>query len=107
MAVTPVTPIALITSIVAVGGTAVQVATGGINGGFITNPSNPTDQGVSPAEPLYISPVSTTPGSAPGAGNGTTFVIYPGQTYTFTPGQTTQTWVNAATTGHKFSGVIY
>jgi hypothetical protein len=83
------------------------VATGGINGGYLTNPTLYTDQGISVAEPLYISPVSSTPGSAPGAGNGTTFVLYPGQTFPFIPGQVTAIWVNAATSGHKFSGVVY
>lgn len=107
MAVTPVTPIALIVSEVTTGGTPVQVVAAGPNGGFITNPANATDQGIVTAEPLYISPVSTTPGSAPGAANGTTFVLMPGQTWTLIPGQTTGTWVNAASSGHQFSGISY
>lgn len=101
-----VTPTALLTSTIAVGGTPVQVAPGNVNGGFITNPLTDADQGVT-AEPLYVSPVSTTPGSSPGSANGVTFALAPGQTWTLIPGQTTPTFVNAATTGHKFSGVTY
>lgn len=107
MATTPVTPLPLIVSEITTGGTAVQVVPSLPNGGFITNPSSNTDQGIVTAEPLYVSPVSTTPGSTPGDGNGTVFVLYPGQTYTIIPGQTTGTYVNAATSGHKFSGVYY
>lgn len=107
MAATPVTPIALISSTITTGGTPVQVAPGNVNGGFITNPSSASDQGIGGAEPLYVSCVVANPGSAPGAGNGTTFVLYPGQTWTMIPGQTTQTWVNAATNGHNFSGTYY
>lgn len=107
MAVDPVTPVALLTSIIAAGGTAVQVVPPAPNGGFITNPATNTDQGIVTAEPLYISPVSAAPGSVPGDGNGTTFVLYPGQNYDIIAGQTTPTFVNAATPGHKFSGVYY
>lgn len=107
MAVDPVTPVALLTSVVTTGGTAVQVAPGNVNGGFITNPVDAADQGIPTAEPLFVSPVSATPGSASGDGNGVTFVLYPGQSWPLIAGQTTQTWVNAATSGHKFSGVTY
>lgn len=102
-----VTPQALVASVIAVGGTPVLVVPPNPNGGFITNPASPTDQGLSVAEPLYITPVGNSPGSAPGAGNGTTFVLYPGQTWTIIPGQTTATWVNAGSSGHKFSGVLF
>lgn len=107
MAVEPVTPQALLTSVVATGGTPVQVASGGVNGGFITNPVSEVDQDIVTAEPLYVTCVGSAPGSAPGDGNGTTFVLYPGQTWTMIPGQTTATYVNAATSGHKFSGIFY
>lgn len=107
MAVDAVTPVALLTSEVTTGGTPVQVAPGGINGGFITNPSTNTDQGIVTAEPLYVTCVGTSPGSAPGDANGTTFMLYPGGSWNMIAGQTTATWVNAATSGHKFSGVYY
>lgn len=102
-----VTPVALLVSQVTTGNTPVQIAPGGVNGGFITNPSSADDQGIVSTEPLYISAVISTPGSALGSGNGTVFTLYPGQTWTMIPGQTTQTWVNAATSGHKFSGIYY
>lgn len=107
MAIDAVTPQALLTSVIAVGGTPIQIAPGDIAGGFVMNPASEVDQDIPTAEVLYITSVGTTPGDAPGDGNGTTFALYPGQTYEMIPGQTTQTWVNAATTGHKFSGIYY
>lgn len=107
MAIDAVAPQALLVSVVTTGGTPVQIAPGGVAGGFIMNPSSAADQGIVTAEVLYITSVGTTPGSTPGDGNGTTFALYPGQTYDLIAGQTTQTWVNAATDGHKFSGVYY
>jgi len=91
---------------IAVGGTSVEVFPGGINGGLIQNPLADADQGVT-AEVLYIDPTGTIPGSAPGAGNGTCFVLQPGQFWPAIPDQTTPTRANAATTGHKFSGVMW
>lgn len=107
MAAVPVTPLALTVSVVTTGGTPVAVVPAAPNGGFITNPSNATDQGLGSAEVLYISPVSMTPGAAPGAANGSTFALYPGQTWTIIAGQTTPTYVNSASSGHKFSGVYW
>jgi hypothetical protein len=86
------------------GGTSVQVFPGNIAGGLIQNPLSNADQGVT-AENLYIDPTGINPGSAPGAGNGTCFVLQPGQTWSVIPNQSTPTRANAATTGHKFSGV--
>jgi len=105
MAATPVTPTAGLVSTVAVGGVAVEAVGTAPNGGFITNPASNTDQGIAPgaAEPLYVDPV----GAAGLAGNGTTFALAPGQTWEIIPGQTTPTTVNAVTTGHKFSVVVY
>ena len=90
-------------SVVTVGGTPVTVANGGQNGGIITNPLLATDQGIASTEPLYINPVT----AAGLAGNGTTFALQPGQSWEFIAGQTTPTSVNAVTSGHKFSVVIY
>jgi hypothetical protein len=106
MAATPVTPVPGSASIVAAGGVAVVAVPGGPNGGFITNPYDAADQGISSAEPLYVDPVGT-PGAGPGNGNGTTFVLYPGQSWPLIPGQTTVTRVNAQTSGHKFSVVYF
>lgn len=103
MAATPVTPVAGLTSVVAVGGTPVIAAGPNPNGGFITNPASATDQGLSAPEPLYIDPV----GAAGLAGNGTTFALAPGATWELIAGQTTQTSVNAVSNGHKFSVTTY
>ena len=99
-----VTPVPGINSIVATGGTAVVAVPANPNGGIITNPYTATDQGGIPlAEPLYVNPV----GTAGTVGNGTTFRLEPGQSWEIIAGQTTQTTVNAATSGHKFSVVYY
>lgn len=105
MAADPVTPIAGLASEVTVGGTAVVVNAGDVNGGYIMNPVTPGDQntGLDYAEPLYVNPV----GAAGVEGNGTTFRIEPGGTWSFIAGQTTPTSVNAATSGHKFSVVTW
>lgn len=103
MAATPVTPQAGLTSTVATGGTAVTVNAGGPNGGYITNPSASADQGLGAPETLYVDPVA----NAGTAANGTTFALAPGQTWTMIPGQTTPTTVNAASSGHRFSAVVY
>lgn len=102
-----VNPQAGLVSEVATGGTAVTPvagATKGIGGGFIQNPYDAADQGLGSAEVLYVDPINE-PGSSPGAGNGTTFVLYPGQTWSMIAGQITPTRVNAASSGHKFSCV--
>lgn len=103
MATTPVTPVAGNATEVAVGGTAVIAALAAPNGGFITNPVSPTDQGLADAETLYVDPV----GAAGLEANGTTFALAPGQSWLLIPGQTTQTTVNSVSGGHKFSVVVY
>jgi hypothetical protein len=98
------TPVAGLTSVVTTGGSAVNAVPANVNGGLITNPATPGDQGISPtpAEPLYINAV----GPAALIANGTTFALRPGESWTIIPGQTTPTSVNALTSGHRFS-VIY
>ena len=100
------------TSVTPIAGVATQIVTGGVtliavaanpNGGFITNPLTYTDQGIATAEPLYVSAV----GGATLSANGTTFALQPGQTWEIIPGQTSATYVNAATSGHKFSVVSW
>ena len=99
-----VTPTAGLTSQVSTGGVAVVFDPGAPNGGFITNPASNVDQGVYPAaaENLYIDPTGA---AATLEANGTCFALAPGQTWALIPGQTTSTSVNAATSGHKFSGI--
>ncbi|HUZ33911.1 MAG TPA: hypothetical protein VMV19_17655 [Xanthobacteraceae bacterium] len=103
MATIPVTPIPLVNSIITIGETSVIAVAAGPNGGVITNPLSATDQGLVTAENLYINPVT----AAGTVGNGTTFALLPGQSWTIVPGQTTPTYVNAPTSGHKLSGFSY
>jgi len=100
MAVTPIPPL---NSAIALGGTSQTVFAANPNGGVITNPSDPADQGVDPPEVLYVNPV----GPAATSANGTTFALYPGQSWTVIPEQSTTTQVNALTTGHKYSAVSW
>jgi len=103
MAVTPVAGGAEVVT----GGTAITSIPANPLGGFIQNPYSAADQGISPdPEPLYVDPINV-PGSTPGAANGTCFVLYPGQTWPVIPGQSTQTRVNAATSGHKLSSIYW
>lgn len=104
MAVTSVTPTALLTSAVQTGGQSVQVAGPNPNGGWITNPLEAADQGLETAEVLYVDCVGQGENLA---ANTTTFALQPGQTWSFIPGQVTATYVNCASGGHRFSGVIY
>ena len=96
-----VTPVQGSPTVIATGGSPVVAVPANITGGTITNPLSYLDQRIGTAEVLYINPV----GNAGLAGNGATFALQPGQTWNCIPGQTTQTTVNAATSGHAFSCV--
>lgn len=102
-----ITPAAGTASTVVTGGTAVTLVTGPIKGGYITNPINLASQGIAAAENAYIDPVGV-PGSTDANGNGTTVILTPGQTYSL-PALATGVLVkgNAATSGHKFSIVVW
>jgi hypothetical protein len=102
----PVTPRAALVAQVAAGGTSVQVFPTDIGGGIIQNPLSNQDQNVT-AEVLYVNPIGVSPGAGPGAGNGSTFVLQPGQMWQAIFGQSTATRVNAVTSGHKFSAVYW
>ena len=108
MAAPPVTPIAGLVSQVTTGGTAVVAAGPVANGGFIQNPASAADQGLATAEDLIVNPVdvAANPNTA-GIANGTNFRIPPGGTWQLIPGQTTNTSVNAVSSGHHFSVVVY
>jgi hypothetical protein len=98
-----VTPQAGVNAVIATGGTAVIAANGGINGGYITNPASASDQGISVAENLIVDPVAT-----PDLfGNGTSISLFPGQSFSLIPGTTLPTWVNAETTSHRFTVVVF
>jgi hypothetical protein len=66
-----------------------------INGGWIYNPSTAT-------QPLYVDPTGNAPALSEG---GTTFPIWPGETYLAIPGQTTVTQVVAPDANHAFAAV--
>lgn len=99
-----VTPVAGANSVIAVGGTAIVAALPNPNGGYIVNPLTTANQGVSPVEVLIVDPTGNSPGSN---ANGTAIALQPGQSWPLIPGQTTATMVNAATTGHKFTVVVW
>jgi len=73
----------------------------------VQNPLSTADQNLSPSEPLYVDPTGADPGSNPGQGWGTTFVLQPGQVWAVIPFQSTPTKVNAKTSGHQFSAVYW
>ncbi len=87
---------------VVTGGTAVTAMNGPVVGGLISNPLAAADQGLVTAEPLYV---DVTAPAALGE-TATTFELLPGHTFTVPNDQTTDVSVNAATSGHRFSGVI-
>ena len=92
---------------IATGGTAVVIASGPINGGYVQNPASALDQAITSAEPLYVDPVNS-PGSTPGSGNGTCSPLSPGGNYSIlalASGQELR--ANAATSGHKFTVVTW
>lgn len=87
---------------ITLGGQAVMVIPPGAYGGYIWNPYTETDQGV-PIEPLFINPISAPSLEAFGA----TVAIYQGQNFEVPVAKSvTGIWVNAATTGHRFT-VVY
>lgn len=85
-------------------GIAVTPMFGPIAGGIITNPRYAEDQGLDVVEVLWI---DVTGADATLGLTTTSFPLQPGQTYTVIPGQTTGVSANAASAGHRFSGVVY
>lgn len=85
------------------GGAPVVAAPATLNGGYITNPVLASDQGVATAEPLYVDPA--TPPST--QANGSTIALQPGDSYALIPNSSTPVYVNAASSGHKFTCVYY
>jgi hypothetical protein len=89
------------------GGTAITAVTGPIFGGFVTNPPNAVSQGIATQENAYVSLVAA-PGSTDAAGNNTTLVLVPGATFNLPAlGAGVNVYINAATTGHKFTVVTW
>lgn len=96
------TPIAGANSQITVGAQAVVAAPAGGSGGYIVNPLMPSDQGLITSEVLYVDVVGTCTNLA---ANGTTVALQPGQSFDLVPGATTATYVNAVSSGHKFTVV--
>lgn len=91
-------------SAVAVGGQAVTAMFGPVQGGFITNPWATADEGIAIPEPLYIDPTGA---PATLGTSATTIALQPGDTYIVIPGQLTNVSVNARSSGHRFTGIVY
>ena len=91
--------------VVTTGGTAVNAVVGPVNGCYIANPSTAADQGISVAETLYVDPVN----AATTSGSTTNFGITLGQPWNC-PGAIPagkSVSVSAATSGHKFTVVVW
>jgi hypothetical protein len=101
-------PQAALATVIATGGSAVIVAIGPLNGGFVYNPLTAAAQGIVTAEGLNID-LTGPPGAGDAYGNGTTVTAVPGQTFTLPAplGANVQLWANAVTSGHKFSCVLW
>jgi hypothetical protein len=87
---------------VTTGGKAVAAAFGPLLGGFVMNPLAAADQDV-PAEPLFLDLT----GPAATSETATTIELAPGALFSFPADFGGTVWVNAATSGHKFSIVVY
>lgn len=92
----------LVTSTIATGGIPVAVAYGPLLGGIIQNPLSAADQGLITAENIFVSLIY--PAESEQAS--TTFPLTPGQMYSFPVNFAGTIWVNAPSSGHRFSGVV-
>ena len=92
---------------IAVGGTAVPIATGPCAGGYVTNPATAAAQGLSVTENLYVDMVNP-PGSTDATAYGTTTLLTPGQNFTI-PAISAGViiWANAASNGHNVTVVVW
>lgn len=103
-----ISPRAGVANTVTTGGIAIVAVVGPVNGGYVTNPLNATAQGIMTAENINIDMVSP-PAAGDAAAYGTTVLLVPGQNFSIpdplAPGQ--QIWVNAATSGHQVTVVVW
>jgi len=90
-------------SAIITGGTPVVAIHALLSGGVIWNPLNASDQGIAIPEAIYVSEVGP-PGLI---ANQTTFELLPGQFYFATPNSTNSIYVNAATSGHQFTSILW
>lgn len=99
----PVTVYKTALSSILVGGQAQTIMYGPVLGGVIVNPASADDQGLAVMEPLFVDVV----GAAGTEVSETTFALQPGQSYWLTPNQASNVSVNAASSGHKFSAIVF
>jgi hypothetical protein len=92
-----------VASSVDTGGVAVAALPSGALGGYIVNPYSRSDQGTFASEVLYVDPT----GPATLFSSDTTVALQPGQAYIYQAGQTEPVWVNAHSSGHLFTSVVY
>lgn len=92
-----------VSSQIKIGTVSSVVAYGPMLGGFLQNPYTPEDQGLAVAESLFVSLI----GEAGLVGNDTTKAIPPGGIISIPAGFAGTVNVNAASAGHRFSGVIF
>lgn len=86
---------------IAEGGTGQIAVYGAKYGALLQNPATAARQGIGSPEPLFVSFI----GPPLLVGNETTYVVAPGAFFAVPEGAE-RVWVNAATTGHRFSGVV-
>jgi hypothetical protein len=90
---------------IATGGTSVIAVTGPVRGCYIQNPPTAADQGIATAENGYVDPTK----AATTAGNGSNGALTPGQPWNCPTNLQagSNVWINAATSGHKFTVVVW
>lgn len=93
----------LVANTIRTGGNAVIAAYGPMRGGFIENPPSAIDQGIPLPEILYVDLVN----QAGTTESSTTFPVQPGSTFSLPANFSGIVSVNALSSGHRFSGVIY
>jgi hypothetical protein len=101
--ITRITPSKGLTSVVTTGGSSSLIATIVALGGVLQNPLSNEDQGLTTEEPLYYSIA----GPAGISVSNTTFMLPPGGIAVLPPNVLNGIWVNANTSGHKFSFIQF
>jgi hypothetical protein len=83
----------------------VIAVTGPVRGCYIQNPPTATDQGIAGAENGYVDPTK----AATTTGNGSNGALSPGQPWSCPANLQagSNVWINAATSGHKFTVVVW
>lgn len=104
---TSITAWPLLASVINNGGSPLVVAYAPMVGGYVYNPGTAAQQGLAMPETLYVDIVNVA-GLFNGANGGTTIAIEPGRSFTFPENlEGGRVTVNAASAGHRFSGVVY